>query len=265
MRRNQAIIIYVLCLVPFVFLSFPQAGQTAERLYLTFLLPVVKIIDWTSGGAIGLTQRLLYPSGLVDENRKLNQKIDELEMTLIQMTELEDENLRLRSLLDFKRRVTGTTVPAQVVGRDASPWRGSLIVDKGTLDGIGVNMPVVTDLGVVGVVIDAGRRLSRVLLLPDGAFRVSGQVQRTRVEGVLEGNGAQSCEMKYVPQNALIKEGDVVVTSGLGGLFPKGLILGVVSFVDNPRDQLFKEVKVEPTVDFSSLEEVLIVTDLISV
>ena len=121
-----------------------------------------------------------------------------------------------------------------------------------------MNMPVVTDFGLVGLVVDVGSRLSRVILVTDPGFKVSVMVQNSRVEGILQGHGVHRLVMHYVSQDSEVDVHDVLITSGLGGIFPKGLIVGGVQIIHQSRNELFKNIVIKPSIDFSRLEEVLI-------
>jgi rod shape-determining protein MreC len=244
--------------VPLVFVNFPESFRLVRQASLTCVRPLLSIIDFVTNTSFSLVERVVYPHWLVEENQKLNEKIDELEAYLIQLKEVEDENQRLRSLLKFNKEVVGEVMPALIVGRDANQWNSSLILNKGKKDGVMVNMPVVTDFGLVGLVVDVGARLSRVILVTDPGFKVSVMVQNSRVEGILQGHGVHHLVMHYVPQDSEVDVYDVLITSGLGGIFPKGLIVGGVQSIHQSRNELFKNIVIKPSIDFSSLEEVLI-------
>jgi cell shape-determining protein MreC len=161
--------------------------------------------------------------------------------------------------MDFKTSTMVETIPAQVIVHDLTGWFQTLMVDKGFRDGIAPDMPVVNDEGVIGRVLDVSDRYSRVLLITDQGSDVDAIDQRNRVRGILCGKDANGCLLKYIRGNLDIKEGDLVITSGKDGIYPKGLRLGVVHAVyKNPVD-LFQKIDVKPLVRLSALEEVLII------
>ena len=170
------------------------------------------------------------------------------------------ENERLRSLLGMQKDLELSGVAANVVGYDPSGWVRSLVINQGASSGVSVGLPVVDSQGVVGQVIAAGRYSGRVLLITDHSSGVDALVQRTRARGVLEGSGESLCELSYVERNSDIISGDTIITSGMDGVYPKGLVLGTVSGVRKSSNGLFLSVEVEPQVRFAKLENVFVVT-----
>ncbi len=150
------------------------------------------------------------------------------------------------------------SVVASVIGRDATQWSKVVVINKGTQSGIKDHLAVVTDAGVIGQVIHAGLNTSKVLLIVDGRSAVDALFQDTRVSGVVVGMGEDKCQLKYVPNTAEVKVGDQVLSSGLGGIFPKGLVIGKVSQVFRKKQGLFQEITLVPSSDLSRLEEVLV-------
>ncbi len=149
-------------------------------------------------------------------------------------------------------------VVATVIGRDATQWSKVVILNKGTRDGVRPNLAVVTDAGVIGHVIQASGGTSKVLLVTDGRSAVDSLFQESRVSGVVVGTGEDHGEMKYVPKEAEVHVGDKVLSSGLGGTFPKGLRIGVVTHVTKKKQGLFQDILIAPSADLTRLEEVLV-------
>ncbi|MCD5401055.1 rod shape-determining protein MreC, partial [candidate division NPL-UPA2 bacterium] len=180
------------------------------------------------------------------------------------ITELEEERLenqRLRRLLAFRERISFEellveSVGAKVIGRDPTNWHRIVTIDKGRSEGIQRGMPVITAEGIVGYVSKAARNASQVRLILDGAASVGGLVQRSREFGVVRGRGSNLYEMAYLSPEADIKEGDLIISSGLGGKYPAGLRIGKV--VSVKRKGYLQKAEVLPAVDFSRLEEVLV-------
>ena len=163
----------------------------------------------------------------------------------------------MRKLLDFKEEVQLSTLPAQVISEDASSWFRTVVVDKGYEDGVAEGMPVVVAEGVVGRTIRVAKHQSTVLLITDASSAVASLVQNNRTRGVCRGEGTQ-LTLDFALRLAEIAVGDRIVTSGTGGVFPKGLVIGSVSQVSKGDYGLFQSVTVSPSVDFSRLEEVLV-------
>jgi rod shape-determining protein MreC len=150
------------------------------------------------------------------------------------------------------------SVVAEVIGRDATQWARVVFINKGTQDGIKENLAVVTNGGLVGHVIQAGLNTSKVMLIVDGRSSVDTLFSDDRVAGIVVGTGMEFCEMKYVPITAEVNVGDQVISSGLGGVYPKGLVMGTVVSITKATQGLFQEITIAPSADFGRLEEVLV-------
>ncbi len=194
-----------------------------------------------------------------EENRQLKKALGEHLQQLNQCSETRLANHRLRHLLGFEDEIPRPMVAAQVVGKDPSPWSKTLIVDKGTEDGVRRGLPVVVPEGIVGVVVDASAHAAKVLLLIDPNSAVDALVQQTRAGGIVKGGGADYCIFDYVLRKHDISVGDTVVSSGLDGIFPKGLRIGRISEIVRQNAGIFQKVSVTPYVDFEILEAVFII------
>jgi rod shape-determining protein MreC len=194
------------------------------------------------------------------ENQQLREEIGRLrgENNLLKEEEVLAE--RLQAILDYKQSAPFNLVAASVIGREPSHWYQTVIVNKGEVEGIKVDMGVITPEGVVGKVIKTGPRHAQVLLLTDRNSAVAAIVQRTRDEGIVQGIEEGAVRLKYLPHFSEVVVGDVLVTSGLEGSFAKGLKIGEIEKVEKKEHELFLQVKVTPQINFSKLEEVLIIT-----
>lgn len=177
-----------------------------------------------------------------------------------QCAEVAFSNARLRNLMGFQKKMAGQMIAAEVVGKDPSPWSKTIIVDKGISDGVQLGQPVVIPEGITGLVIDAANHYSKVLLLIDPSSAVAALVQKTRARGIVKGSTSGKCVFKYVLRKHDISVGDDVVSSGLDGVFPKGLRVGRVSEIVKLNAGIFQEVSVTPYADFETLEEVFIIS-----
>ena len=173
--------------------------------------------------------------------------------------ELELANQRLRALLDFQETLKQKTVAGEIIGKDPSPWFRSIIINKGLRDGLRPSLPVIVPDGVVGIVTDVSERYAKVLMMIDQNSAVDALVQRNRARGLIRGEAKEICTLEYVLYRHDLRAGDVVVTSGLDGVFPKGLRIGTVSRVTKKNAGIFQEVIVTPFVDFETIEEVLVI------
>jgi len=165
---------------------------------------------------------------------------------------------RLEHLMEYQDRHELKFTVASVIGRDATQWVKMVFINKGTQDGIRENQPVVTNAGIVGHIVQAGVSTSKVLLIIDSRSAVDALFQESRVPGVIVGGGTDTCKMKYVPITAEVKVGDPVLSSGLGGIYPKGLMVGRVTGVIKGRQGLFQDIVISPSADLTRLEEVLV-------
>lgn len=195
-----------------------------------------------------------------EENRELKKMLAESRLRFSQYDEARIANARLRQLLDFEETTPLPMIAAQVVGKDPSHWSKTLILDKGTVHGVHHGFPVVVPDGIVGMVIDASGHFSKILLLTDPNSAVDALVQKTRVRGIVKGSGKNICTFDYALRKFDVDVGDVVVSSGLDGVFPKGLKVGRISDVTRMDAGIFQHIEVAPDVDFDILEEVFIVT-----
>jgi len=196
--------------------------------------------------------------GVQAENRELKERLRRLDAEHQHDAEVELENRRLARLLDFHSDVPSQIVTARVIAKDASGLFESLMLDRGETDGIKPGMAVVCADGVVGRIAQSSWHAARVLLLSDHNSGVDAIVQRTRARGIVEGALNRTCSMKYIKRGDEIDVNDVVVTSGLDGIFPKGVLIGKVSGVTRKDFGLFQVAEVVPSVDFAKLEEVLV-------
>jgi rod shape-determining protein MreC len=180
----------------------------------------------------------------------------------VRLREAEIENATLREQLGFKEANPDfRLVAAEVIGRDPSNFLEYILIDRGSSDGITANMPVVTSQGLVGRIVEVYPRSSRVLLITDPSSSVNALIQSSRATGVVQGQTDGSLVMRYIQQGEEVKVGDLVLTSGLGGHFPKRLIVGQVTSVRQRDVEPFQEAEVKPTVQFNHLEIVLIITN----
>ncbi len=203
---------------------------------------------------------------LREENDRLRELVADLNATLVQMRELELENRRLREELGYKVEHPGSSfIPATIVGQDPSNLVKSITIDKGTDDGVKEGMVVVAPAGLVGRVTRVQSTSAEVLLIADSRSSIYAVLQRpdSRAAGVVQGQLRGPLILKYLPQGETVREGDVVVTSGRGLSFPRGLYVGRVTLVRQNDVEMFQEALVEPAVDFARLENVMVITNFL--
>jgi len=252
--RKKAFVLLFLVVVSLIFLFSPGLKGAAKIFFMHVLKAPLKIAD-----AIPKFPSIFPKSKLVKENILLKEKIKELDAQISELKEIEKENQRLRSLLDFKKRREFSVISAQVIARDASIWSDTAIIDKGRKSGITPNMAVVTEDGLVGRITEVGSTVSRVLLVTDPESRVGAILQDSRELGIVEGTLRSILKMRYLNIDADVKEGDAVLTSGFGGNFPKGILIGKVIKVEMDKSKLYKYAYIKPAVNLGKLEEILCV------
>lgn len=203
----------------------------------------------------------IYLTGLREENLRLRNEKAALKEQINTMRETTLENQRLRELLAFKESTGYRTITARVIGTDPTSLFKTITVGKGSGSGIRKNMAVVTNDGVVGRVLSLSPNSAKVLLITDRNSNADAIIQRSRDRGIAEGREPDLLQLKYLPRSADVTEGDLIVTSGIGGVFQKGLVIGTVSRIDKKEGGIFQYVEISPVVNFSKLEEVLVITD----
>ena len=192
------------------------------------------------------------------ENTQLKQELAEVRVRLQEERGLAQQSQTLQTLLNLKTSITLSTTASSVIAGSASPEFRTITIDKGTGDGLRPDMAVIAPAGVVGRVILPGSRASKVQLLIDRNAAAGAIVERTRAQGVVVGTGADQLRMDYVAGSADVKAGDMVVTSGIDGIYPKGFVIGQIESVSRGAGE-FSAIVIRPAVDFSALEAVLVV------
>ena len=208
----------------------------------------------------GLWQEYVALRQVREDNRQLHRDLDVLRKQNSELREMAVASQRLAALLEFKEQFSPPTVAAQIIGRDATNWYRSFIINKGERDGVRAEMGVMTPAGVVGRVVKTGPSTSVVLLVTDPNNAITGIVQRSRDEGIVEGTAQGRARIKYLPLLSSVKVGDIVVTSGLTGGFPRGIVIGAIQTIEKEEGELFQTAELLPEAELSKLEEVLVIT-----
>ena len=262
-RKYQSIAVAaVLLIISLTVLSYGTArlSETGflRKIILEAAAPVQDAINIPLQSLHDGWKKYLFLVGLEDENRRLRRQNAALteQLNLYREGRLEAE--RLRKLLALKENFPQRPVAARVIDRARAPLFKTLLINKGTADGLQAGLPVLSDQGVVGRIIETSWHASRVLLLTDAQSNIDGMIQQSRAQGILQGAGSAGCSLKYISRTEEVLEGDAVITSGLAGVFPKGLLLGVVTGASRSNGGLFQKIDVAPAVDFEKLEEVLV-------
>jgi rod shape-determining protein MreC len=217
-----------------------------------------RVVTWPYRTVSAVLSRYVLLVRTERENRRLREEIDRLALENRLTGELLLENERLRDALGFQKLGPPRSVTAQIIAVESSPLSSTVVVNKGAAHGIERNRAVITPDGVVGKVQAALEDTAKIMLITDPGNTIAVRVHRNREEGLLEGK-LDRCALKYVSFYMDVQEGDVLVTSGLDGIYPRGLPVAVVTDVHKHEASSFQTVYARPVVRFSRLEEVLVV------
>jgi rod shape-determining protein MreC len=227
---------------------------------MELLRPVQTVESTVFGGTANLFRNYFDLVGIRQENLRLKKELEEAQSQRAGLMELKVENRHLTDLLELKDALLMNAVAADVIGGDATGLSRTLILSEGTTDRLKRNMAVISTAGVVGKLVAISPDASRVLLINDHNSAVDTFDQRSRARGIIAGVVDDGLVMKYVDRTEDVKAGDVVITSGMDGIFPRGLLVGEVVKVSQEGPGLFLNVQVKPAVDFRKLEQVLVLT-----
>jgi rod shape-determining protein MreC len=239
-----------------VLLSSANGGRFGlfHQVTLEALGPLQETFTRIALSSVRLKDRYITLWNLQEENDQLRKELDTYHALLDEYREAYSRNRFLETELEFKKKETFPSLMARVVGKDPSFWFQTLIVDRGENDGVVTGMVARNSLGVVGQVLQVSDNYSKILLANAPSSAIDAIVQKNRVRGILKGAGDQGYILQYVLKNGDVLEGDIIVTAGIGGVFPPGITLGTVSKVRSKRRGMFLEIEVEPAVDFARLE-----------
>ncbi len=249
---------FIAAIIIFSFnLKNPEHANPFEKGVMTVSAPLLGVVSGLNHEILSIWNDYLNLLQVRRENLVLRESVRQLNVRVLESQEAIITNERLKKLLLLKTSIKIPSVAANVIGEESAAWYKTVIIDRGSVDGLAEGMPVVATAGVVGRVIKVTVNSSRVLLMTDHASSISALIQRSRARGVVKGHG-ESCVLEFTPRGEDVKTGDTVVTSGIGGIFPKGLILGDVTMVRRGEYGMFQSIDIKPAVNISRLEEVLV-------
>lgn len=261
MRVRRFVLLVSVLGVCLLLLTLQTRGQgaTAGQVVALVTTPLQTVLTKANRAAVGLWTTYLDWKNVRSENRRLRGEVEQFRVDSLRVRETEDENARLRRLLTLRERLPLATVAGEVIAREWS-WARALTVNRGRGDNVLRMTPAIAPEGLVGRVVQVRSGTSIVQLLTDPASTAGATVQRTRTPGIVEGEPRGTARFKYMARDgAAIQIGDLVV-SGLGGVFPKGIPIGRVSAIIDRGSALFHYATLTPVVDFSRIEEVLLLT-----
>jgi rod shape-determining protein MreC len=265
-KKNKVSVTFLSLLVlSFLLMSLDVKKRGRLSVIEEFIIDSASAVQRGIAYSIGLGRDAwfgyVYLIGQREENLALRGEAAGLKERLNALREVVQENKRLKELLAFKETSGYHAITARVIGTDPTSLFRTITIGAGSSDGVRKGMAVVTSEGVVGRVINSSSGTSRVLLATDRNSDIDAVIQRSRDRGIAEGAGPDTLHLKYMPRSADVVEGDMVVTSGIGGIFPKGLVIGSVSRLDKTSGGIFLYAEVRPSLNFSKLEEVLVITE----
>ncbi|NPV66956.1 MAG: rod shape-determining protein MreC [Anaerolineae bacterium] len=264
MYRSNRLLLFVISVVLCgILIALSVAGLTAP---VGNLLAVP--LQWVEGIANGLVMRtsglaedILTIQQLEERNRSLEAALAAYQAEIVELREIRHDYDRIAALLEYTRaRQNEEYLVADVIGRDISAFTRVIFINRGARDGVTEGMPVVTEKGLVGRVTQVSANAAQVLLITDPISAVNARLLNSRAEGSVLGQ-AGGLRMTYIDLNATLQEGDTAVTSGLGGNFPEGIIIGQVTSIRQFQFELFQEAEIRSLNDFDRLETVLVITN----
>jgi rod shape-determining protein MreC len=264
-KYRGACILAVTLLAAFLLMTLQVRHDRAvvvitRQAILFAISPAIKVTAVTAGSIARAWEDYVDLRNLRDENMRLRQEAAVLQRRISQLEEQALETQRLQGLLAMRETSRAEYLAARVVGKDATNWFKTILIDRGSRAGVRRNLPVVAPDGLVGRVVEVTATAAKVQLITDPVSAAGGLIQRTRVTGIVSGSLGAGLKMRYLPLLADVVVGDEVLTSGMGGVFPKGIPLGRVTAVERRSGALFQEATLAPNVDLGRLEEALIVT-----
>jgi rod shape-determining protein MreC len=258
-RISAAIALLVALVFYSLNLRHKEHANVFERAVLTVSSPVVTVVSRVDGFFSSVWEDYIYLVNVEKENRKLKEAAKVFKTRLIENQEAVLGNERLKKLMGMRDMLPAHSIAAAVISEDSSPWFRTVTIDRGKEDGIREGMPVVGSAGVVGRIVKVARGSARVLLLTDHASGIAAVVQRSRARGVVKGKVGNICSLEFSQRGDDVRIGDIVLTSGIGGVFPKGLPIGEITMVKKGEYGIFQTVDIRPYVNIYRLEEVLVV------
>ena len=261
----MAFFLLLVVFFPLILINMKRSLDTPWFLYpFTRLVGLIQdnysIVNETLRSTTSLYVNLI---GIKKENRLLRKENAKIQAHLANLTELRIKNNRLKKLLGFQQQVPMKLLTARVIGKDLISGRKTILINRGWMDGVKKLMAAISIGGVVGFIRQVNRNTSQVLLITDTEFVADSLVQRSRVRGLTEGLGRNTCRLYYLQREDDVLVGDLVVTSGINNIFPKGLPMGkVISIEQEHKNSIRKDIRLKPSINLQRLEEIFIVLNV---
>jgi rod shape-determining protein MreC len=261
-QHRVLLLVLLLVLISLHLLSTGLKKQTdvsfAGRVVLAVYSPIYKVLSWPFVKVAGGMSHYIYLVSVKDSNESLQHQNAVLMGNLVELEELRTENRRLEKLLGLRSPVRQPVAFARVIGRGEKSEFHVILIDKGAGDGVEKGMAVTAPAGLVGYVAAATRGASKVVVITDAGARIDAVIQRTRRQAMAFGQGKDELTVRYLESDADVAEGDRLVTSGLGGVFPKGIAIGEIQRIDRGEFDVIRDITVVPSVELGTVEEVAV-------
>ncbi|MEW6657780.1 MAG: rod shape-determining protein MreC [Thermodesulfobacteriota bacterium] len=260
--RNSLIIIATLLLViSLLSLGLKRSSvlRKVEGVMISLTAPGLQGLYYLGRTLRGVWEGYLHLVGVQRENAALRRRLVEYEQKEVQYQEALQTATRLEALIGLKQQMALPITGARVIAYDPSLWSRCALLDQGQDHGVKRGLPVLGAGGIMGRIVETYPHYSKVMLIVDRNSGADAMLPRTRVRGILQGQGGNRCSLDYVPKSADVQVGDLVLASGLGGIYPKGMVFGKVNAANKKTQGVFQEIEVTPGVDLSALEEVVVV------
>jgi len=250
-RKTIINFVFIACAVVLISIFSPFLKNSAQKTFN----PHLSLISLLKRECAGI---IFYHRNMV-ELARLKNEAENLRRNLFDLREVGQENIRLKNLLGFKQKSPLRLIPARVIARSPDSWSSSVIIDKGRYNGVRPGMVAINNLGLVGRVMESSENNSKILLINDPSQGISSIVQRSRQEGLVSGSLGANLIMRYLPPEAQISPGDIIITSELSQVYPKGLLVGKVINIGKELSGLSRYAVVKPAVELSTIEEVFVI------
>jgi rod shape-determining protein MreC len=264
MKSNSSLRLFVFLLLALGVVGLALGGYLAP-LSRIIINPVISAQGWLARRYQAVQSLITQPedvTNLRQKNAELEAENSRLQVQIVELQQQVIEAQLLSTLVDYERKhVENQYIAASVIARDVSPFMHYVIIDRGSDDGLRRGMPVVTQQGLVGSIAAVTAGAARVQLINDPGSNINVILQQSDVEAVLNGQITGELELNMISQNTTVQAGDLVMTSGLGGNYPANIVIGQVVTIRNEASSLFQTASVQPAVDFSQLDIVLIITN----
>lgn len=259
---KKIVLIFFIVALPLISVNFLRAPGEAPWFMKPFLSLSGGIQGFYSNYSHSIKETASLYLNLINikrQNRELEGQIAELKAKMLQFEEIRIENGRLAKLLEFKSRSKDTLLTSRVIGHDLGGINSTIRIDRGSAHGVQRGQAVITPEGAVGSVLNVGTEDSQVLLVTDRYSVIDAVVERSRARGIVEGKSESGCRLKYLQRTDDVKVGDLVVTSGLDGIFPQGLPIGIVESVERKTYGITQKVDLIPFINPTQIEELFVV------